>query len=142
MYGETAMMYVLLLFTAFAFVCSPLWTTMAQAANRFGVVCIHNKTNSTIRFRVKIGKTDRTQVYAMPPGHNRSFSHRYDEQDENKSPRLVISFDSDLRRGRGFTTTYRLPRKAAAGDSCAEGNQYAFEYEPSNRGFIDLKQVR
>jgi hypothetical protein len=34
---------------------------------------------------------------------------------------------------------YKLERRAAEGNSCAEGKQYAFEYEPQNQHFIDLK---
>jgi hypothetical protein len=112
----------------------------AEAASRFGVVCVHNRTNATINFQVKWADVGRWDSYALSPGGNRWFSHRYDEQDENRSPRLLVRFDSDLTQQR-FNLQYKLNRRAAAGQSCGEGMPYAFEYEPRNRKFIDLKAL-
>ena len=112
----------------------------AHAANRFGVVCLHNPTQATVALRVKWADVGTWEAYTLSPGHNRSFSHRYDSQNENRSPNLVVRFDSDARGGSRYNMNYQLPRRAAAGNSCAEGNQYEFVYEGSNRNFIDLKK--
>jgi hypothetical protein len=112
----------------------------AGAANRYGVVCLHNETKAMVSLRVKWDDVGNWQEYTLRPGWNRSFSHRYDKQNENKSPKLVVKFDSDVRSGKRYNMEYQLPRRAAAGNSCAEGNQYYFVYEGSNRNFIDLKK--
>ena len=115
-------------------------STAAHAANRFGVVCVTNKTTIAIHYRIKIGNGE-WQQRTMSPNEARSFSHRYDKINENKSPDLEIDFDSDLRAQKKFNTKYRLPRQAAAGDSCKEGAQYEFRYDKANRNFIDLVKV-
>jgi hypothetical protein len=112
----------------------------AEAATRYGVVCVHNRTNQTINFQVKWADVGRWDSYALSPGGNRWFSHRYDEAGENRSPRLLVRFDSDLRYSR-YNLEYKLNRRAAQGQSCREGAPYAFEYESQNRRFIDLKSL-
>lgn len=113
--------------------------TDAHAANRYGIACVFNRTATTINYAVQVGSGQWTN-YAIAPGANRWFSHAYDRQNENRSPDLRIRFDSDLRQGR-FNITYKLTRRAAQGQSCGEGKPYAFEYEPNNRNFIDLKSL-
>ncbi len=111
----------------------------AQAANRYGIACVYNRTGSTINYAIQVGSGGWTR-YAIAPGANRWFAHEYDRQNENRSPDLRIKFDSDLRQGR-FDITYKLGRRASQGQSCAEGKGYAFEYERNNRNFIDLKAL-
>lgn len=112
----------------------------AHAANRYGIACIYNRTSTSINYAIQVG-SGAWASYSLAPGANRWFSHTYDRQNENRSPDLRVRFDSDLRQGR-FNITYKLTRRAAQGQSCAEGKAYAFEYEPNNRNFIDLKAVR
>jgi len=112
----------------------------AHALNRFGVVCVKNKTDVTVFYRHHVGKGEWRED-SLRPGWNQAFAHKYDRPDENRSPELDIQFDSDLRTQKRFDVTYKLPRRPAAGDSCAEGAQYQFEYDRGNRGFIDLKKV-
>jgi hypothetical protein len=61
-----------------------------------------------------------------------------EHQNEDKSPTLLVRFDSDLTHSR-YNLEYRLERRAAEGNTCAEGKPYASEYEPHNKHFIDLK---
>jgi hypothetical protein len=117
-----------------------LGSATVEAANRYAVVCIHNRTSTAINFQNKWADVDRWESNTIQPGRSRWFSHRYDHQNENRSPTLLVRFDSDLRQHR-YNLTYKLERRAAAGQSCDEGKPYAFEYEPRNRHFIDLKAL-
>jgi hypothetical protein len=112
----------------------------AEAATRFGVVCVHNKTNTTINFQVKWADVGRWDNHSLAPGGSHWFSHRYEQQGVDRSPNLLVRFDSDLTQQR-YNLTYHLKRRAAAGKSCGEGKPYAFEYESRNRKFIDLKAL-
>jgi hypothetical protein len=112
----------------------------AQAVNRFGVVCVKNTTDVTIPYRVQENNGE-WRVRSLEPGWEQAFVHKYSRPNEDRSPELDIKFDSDLRAQRQFRLTYKLPRRAAAGDSCSEGAQYQFQYDSRNRGFIDLKKV-
>ena len=114
--------------------------TTAQAADRYGVVCIHNRTGVSINFQAKVGN-GQWQQFTLAPGANRWFSHKYSFGGQDSSPPLEVKFDSDLRRNSLFNLTYQLKRSAAEGDSCAEGKPYGFQYEPNNRSFIDLKAL-
>jgi hypothetical protein len=112
----------------------------AAAANRYAVVCIKNQTQIPIKYRIQWADVGQWEYKVIRPGFQTSFSHRYDHQNEDRSPRLRISFDSDLSQG-SYSTKYKLDRFAAAGNSCGEGKPYAFQYERTNRNFIDLKAL-
>ncbi len=112
--------------------------TTAQAANRYGVACVFNKTTVPIKFQVKIGN-GQWQEFTLNPNANRWFAHKYNNANQNSSPPLEVKFDSDLRRNSLFNLTYKLPRRAAEGDTCEEGKPFAFVYESGDRNFIDLR---
>ena len=114
--------------------------TPAQAVNRFGVVCIKNKTDTTIFYRTRLADGAWREQH-LQPGWQQSFAHKYASPGENRSPELDIQFDSDLRAQRQYAVRYRLPRHAAVGDSCGEGAQYQFEYDHGRREFVDLKKA-
>jgi hypothetical protein len=118
-----------------------LLPSAGYAASRFGVVCVGNQTSINLSYMAEVGN-GAWATYTIAPGARRSFWHEYTRAGENSSPPLRVRFDSDMRSQRMFAITYRLPRRAAAGNSCGEGKQYAFQYEPSNRAFIDLKALR
>jgi hypothetical protein len=118
-----------------------LLPSAGYAASRFGVVCVGNQTSTSLSYRAEVGN-GAWATYTISPGARRAFWHEYTRAGEDSSPPLRIQFDSDLRSQRTFAITYRLPRRAAARNSCEEGKQYAFQYEPSNRAFIDLKALR
>ena len=119
---------------------SAVGSIAAQAADRYGVVCIHNKTAVPINFQAKVGN-GQWQHFTLAPGADHWFAHKYDVQNQDKSPPLEVKFDSDLRRDSLFNLEYRLERRAAQGESCGEGKAYAFQYEHNNRSFIDLKAL-
>ncbi len=111
-----------------------------KAVNRFGVVCVTNKTDATVFYRFK--EADQVwYVKSLAPGWQQSFVHTYSRPNEDTSPELDIQFDSDLRAQKNFTLKYKLPRRAAPADSCKEGAQYQFEHDGGERFFIDLKKV-
>jgi hypothetical protein len=114
--------------------------TAAHAVNRFGVVCIKNKTEVTIFYRTKLAD-GAWHERNLQPGWEQTFAHKYATPNAKRSPELDIQFDSDLRAQRRYTVTYKLPRRAAVGDSCDEGAQYQFEYDHGRREFIDLKKA-
>jgi hypothetical protein len=111
----------------------------AHAANRYGVACVFNKTNIPINFQAEVGEGQWEQ-YRLGPGESRWFAHKYEQQNQDHSPPLRVKFDSDLSQSR-FNIEYKLPRRAAEGDTCGEGKPYGFQYEPNNRNFIDLKAL-
>jgi hypothetical protein len=112
----------------------------AFAANRYGVVCVHNQTSVPVHFQVKWADVGRWEGHVLRPGGRHWFSHEYDRQNENRSPELLVRFDSDLSQAR-YNLQYKLQRRAAAGKSCGEGKPYAFKYEQRNRSYIDLKSL-
>lgn len=117
-----------------------LFADGAHAVNRFGVVCIKNRTDATIVYRTQ--EADGAwRERSLKPGWEQSIAHRYSSANENRSPDLRIEFDSDLRSQKQFAVKYKLGRRAAVGDTCGEGAQYQFEYDRGRREFIDLKKV-
>jgi hypothetical protein len=125
---------------AIGFVATLILPASAHALNRFGVVCVKNATDVTIVYRVQENNGE-WRVRSLDPGWEQAFVHKYARPNEDRSPELDIQFDSDLRAQRQFSVKYKLPRRAAAGDSCKEGAQYRFEYDRGNRAFIDLKRL-
>jgi hypothetical protein len=117
-----------------------IFPAATQAVNRFGVVCVTNKTDAIVFYRYK-EKDGAWHIRSLRPGWQQSFVHTYDRPNENRSPELDIEFDSDLRAQKNFNLKYKLPRLAAPGDGCKEGAQYEFRYDGSERSFIDLKKV-
>jgi hypothetical protein len=112
----------------------------AAAADRYGVIGMTNRTNITVNFQYKVG--DGTWgSKKIAPGEKLWFAHEYKKINEDRSPPFYIRFDSDLRKGKNFTTEYKLERRAAVGQSYEHGKKYAFEYEKGDRNFIDLKSI-
>jgi hypothetical protein len=128
---------VVAVISVFATLIFPVAT---QAVNRFGVVCVTNKTDAVVFYRYK--ESDGTwRNGSLRPGWQQSFVHTYARPNEDRSPELDIEFDSDLRAQKNFTLKYKLQRLAAPGDACKEGAQYQFQYDGAERSFIDLKKV-
>lgn len=113
----------------------------ALAADRYGVIGLTNHTQTTLNFTYREGGQSGTWTsMSIQPGEKRWFSHRYEHANEHRSPTFEIRFDSDL-RGSNFFIRYTLERRAAVGQSYEQGKKYAFEYEPQDRNFIDLKII-
>ena len=65
----------------------------AQAADRYGVACVFNRTTVPITFQVKVGNGE-WQTFTLTPNSNRSFAHKYNDANQNNSPVLEVKFDS------------------------------------------------
>lgn len=123
-----------------AIACASLGLTgQASAADRYGVACVKNLTNQAINYQIKIAKGGWTS-YSISPSGSRWFAHRYDKVNEGRSDKLYIRFDSDLRRGKNFTTEYQLKRNKSPEESCASAAIYVFRYEGSGQNYVDLKR--
>ena len=114
----------------------------AQAANRFALVCIENRTNVTLNYNFKWGVDGKWSSRTLAPNAGRAHSWRYSHPDENRSPGLHVSFDSDLSR-RMIKQSYFLKARASPQESdCkAYANEYVFVYDGTAKKYIDLKQV-
>ena len=102
-----------------------LYANQAQAIDRYGVACLTNRTNATIKYEIQIGNGGWTS-FSLSPGAHRWFAHKYDAPNRDNSPTLHIRFDSDLRRGSVFEVPQALQRRASPEDACADGKQYVF----------------
>ncbi|HRD77906.1 MAG TPA: hypothetical protein PK264_18535 [Hyphomicrobiaceae bacterium] len=111
-------------------------TEPAHAASHYAMVCLSNSTTANIKFTWKEGNgASRTAFIA--PGSNLKWTYRYAHANDNRSPRLVVSYDADA-RATNFTQHTHLERYATVGDTCGEAKRYAFQYEPANRNFIRI----
>jgi hypothetical protein len=103
--------------------------------NRYGIVTIHNKTNSIINYWYRWGNGPWYQR-SLEPGHYRYFYHQYDFANENRSPSFQIRFDSGARSGFVATKGYALKRKPAPWPNPEFGRHYDFKDVGGHR--IDL----
>ncbi len=72
-----------------------LSSSIAEAANRYALTCIANRTQVTVNYKVRWG--DRSwRSSSISPGRNNWHSWKYKYVNDNSSPRLQVSFDSDL----------------------------------------------
>jgi len=111
------MKYISSSFVALGMFASVLGSTTSQAAHRYGVVCLHNHTNTSINFTARIGNGP-WELYTLAPSTNRTFWHIYEYQNQDRSPIFEVSFDSDLSDAR-YYLRYRLERLAAVGNGCS-----------------------
>ena len=108
----------------------------AEAANRFAVVGIENTTQNTINLQHKWGDGEwKTDV--LKPGDRKWFWWTYSKQNENKSPKFHVRFDSDLQPGKVFTINYGLKKYSAPAHDWEDANKYVFKFDGNNK-FIDL----
>jgi hypothetical protein len=114
----------------------------AQAADRYAMTCIENKTNITLRYRVKWGNGGWTS-WSVAPGRRVSHWYEYPRGKEGRSPPLYINFDDDL-SGKVKSREYRLEsyRSPQTTDCIRYGREYQFRFDGSARKFIDLISIR
>jgi hypothetical protein len=114
-----------------------------EAASRFALTCIENKTNETLNYSFRWGEDGPWSSRSLQPNAARSHSWRYSNPNVRKSPGLYIKFDSDL-SGRMINQGYRLESYASPQetDCKAYGREYVFRYDGNARKYIDLKGVR
>ncbi len=113
----------------------------AEAANRFAVTGIENKSTHTVIYSVKWGDGAWHKV-TLKPGERWLHWHTYAKANENKSPSLTIRFDSEFDPNmKPFFIEYALKRSAAPAHDWEDAHKYVFRND-GNKYFIDLKEVK
>jgi hypothetical protein len=120
-----------------------IFVPMVEAANRFGLTCIQNKTNIPLTYEFRWGNNGQWSARTVRPNERRAHSWRYDKPDENRSPTMFVRFDSDLSK-RMINQSYRLDSYASPQETdCRRyGKEYVFRFDGSAKKYIDLKAVR
>lgn len=115
----------------------------AEAANRFALACIENKTDIALNYQFRWGEGGAWASRTLSPGARRAHWWKYDNPNEARSPWLHVRFDSDLSK-KMIQQGYRLSSHASPQESdCkAYGKEYVFRYDGNARNYIDLKAVR
>jgi hypothetical protein len=114
----------------------------SEAAVRFAMSCIENKTDITLTYKTKWGDAEWESSTIMP-GHRTSHTWEYAPGKERKSPNLYVMFDDDLSsrmRKRDYVlVSYASPQKT---DCKRYGKEYQFRYDGSAKKFIDLIGIK
>lgn len=108
----------------------------AYAVNHYAIVCLKNDTRANITFQWREGNGG-WRSYFLGAGQQMKWTYRYSQANQNHSPYLVVRYDADA-RSTNFTQSTHLTRRAAVGDSCREGKNYAFRYEANNGNFLQI----
>ena len=111
----------------------------AEAADRFGVVGIENKTRVPIRLQHRWGDGE-WRVDLLGPGTRKWYWWEYQAANENRSPPFHVKFDSDLSPGQ-FFEKYDLKKRAAPAHDWDFAHKYVFKYN-GNTSFVDLYDQR
>src|SRR5262245_21214635 len=115
----------------------------AEAAARYAMTCIENKTTITLAYSTKWGENASWRSHRVVPAERISHTWEYAAGHERESPDLYVSFDDDL-SSRMKSRTYVLKSFAAPQktDCKRYGKEYQFRYDGSARQFIDLVGIR
>jgi len=113
----------------------------AEAANRFAVTGIENKSTHTVKYQIKWGD-GAWHTITLKPGERWLHWHTYSKPNENHSPKLTIRFDSEFDpKQKPFFIEYALKRNAAPAHDWEDAHKYVFRND-GNQFFIDLKEAR
>jgi hypothetical protein len=114
----------------------------ADAANRFAMTCVENRTKITLNYRVRWGDGSWSRS-SVGPGRRISHTYRYPPGKEGKAPTLTIGFDDDLSaeatQREYQLESYSSPQKT---DCIRYGREYQFRYDGTAKNFIDLVSIR
>ena len=115
----------------------------AEAANRFALACVENKTDIPLTYRFRWGDDGQWSSRTLMPNARRAHSWRFANANVPKNPWLHVRFDSDI-SSRMINQGYRLESYASPQetDCTAYGKEYVFQYDGTARKYIDLKLVR
>jgi hypothetical protein len=121
-----------------------LWRTdSVEAADRYAMTCVENKTNLTLRYSTRWGGSGAWRSHVLGPARRTSHTYEYPKGKEGKSPDLHINFDDDLssrmKRRQYVLESYRSPQKT---DCVRYGREYHFRFDGSAKKFIDLVGIR
>jgi hypothetical protein len=114
----------------------------AEAADRYAMTCVENKTSITLNYKVRWGN-GAWKASSVAPGRRISHWYEYPAGQVGRSPPLFISFDDDL-SGQVKQREYRLEsyRSPQTTDCIRYGREYQFRYDGSAKRFIDLISIR
>jgi hypothetical protein len=117
--------------------------TTVQAANRFALTCIENRTNIPLSYDFRWGNDGQWASRTLQPRGQRAHVWKYEKPNETRSPWMFVRFDGDLSK-RMISQSYRLQSHASPQESdCkAYGKQYVFRFDGNAKKYIDLKSVR
>ncbi len=105
-------------------------------ANRYATVCIGNHLRYAKKYSIKWGNGP-WKSRSVAPGKLVLHSWRYSRVNENRSPVILIRFDSDM-SSKKFFSQYRLEPYASPDQRCSSARKYRFKYE-NDRRYVDLK---
>ena len=115
---------------------------MAQQQTTHGCACVHNKTQSTVKFRYKWGDGEWKTTISQPNWKN-WVCWKYADQQKN-SPALTFQLDVDMTTGNAWTT-YEIARVQASRAHCdavGRGGHYNISYRPNtNNTFIQITKA-
>ncbi len=113
----------------------------AEAANRFAVTGIENKSTHTITYSYKWGN-DPWHTATIKPGEQRLHWWTYDKANENHSPDFHVRFDSEFDpKQKPFFISYKLKRSAAPAHDWEDAHKYVFKND-GNKFFVDLYEKK
>jgi hypothetical protein len=114
----------------------------AEAADRFALTCIENKTDLTLNYQIQWGGTNSWENFTISPGGRKWHSYTFTRPNEDKNPPLHVKFNSGL-AGRVSQQTYHLIAHSSPqqGDCDRYGKIYRFRYDGTAKQYVDLKDV-
>ena len=117
------------------------WRT--EAADRFAMTCMENKTSATLNYKARWGSNGQWKAHSISPGSRTSHTWAYEQGKVGRSPNLYVNFDDDLsstmRRRQYVLESYRSPQET---DCRRYGREYHFRFDGSAKKFIDLVSIR
>ena len=115
-------------------------TSNVQAADRFAMTCLENKTNLTIRYQGHWGSGD-WKSFSLGAGQRRP--HIWDLGKTGKNPPFRIKFDDDLSsryKQRDYVLeSYAAPQQT---DCVRYGREYQFRFDGTAKNYIDVVSIR
>ena len=113
----------------------------AEAANRFAVTGIENKSTQTIKYSYKWGN-DAWVTATLKPGEQRLHWLTYGTVNENKSPAFRVRFDSEFDpKQKPIFIEYVLKKNAAPAHDWEDAHKYVFKND-GNQFFVDLYEKK
>lgn len=110
----------------------------ADAANRYGLTCVWNRTDINLNYSYKWGNGSWRRA-SVRPGAKMAHGYRFPPNSQS-SPDLYIRFDDDLIHKGVQRREYRLSSYASPQETgCQQyGKQYQFRYDGQAKKYIDL----
>jgi hypothetical protein len=113
--------------------------TAGASGDNHSLICIHNKTHSTINYSYNWGSGNMTNM-SVKPGETIAHFWRFDYMDQDMTPQLKVSFNSNMKSKKTYWMYYDLNTYASPNTDCSRnGMDYTFHYNGDNGNYIDLK---